>query len=108
MVNEDVSRTMEYVRREVDKGRLDFEHIAKYMASLPSYDTEHAASPANRAVKKCAEYFNECVENSFVASYAPDPGNNLPSFHHTGHMPASTTLPAYQQASGAELSLRQK
>ena len=101
-------REKEYVGREVSARRPDFERNAKYMASLPSYDIEHAASPANRAVKKHAEYFNECVENSFAASYAPDPGNSLPSFHHTGHMPASTTLPAYQQASGAELSLRQK
>ena len=108
MENEDVSRSMEYIGSEVNARRLDFEHNAKYMASLPSYDIEHAASPANRAVKKHAEYFNECVENSFAASYAPDPRNSLPSFHHTGHMPASTTLPVYQQASGAELTLMQK
>ena len=48
------------------------------------------------------------MENSFAASYAPDPGNSQPSFHHAGHMPASTTLPAYKQASGAELSMMQK
>ena len=95
MENEAVSRPMEYTESEVNARRLDFERNAKYMASLPSDDTEHAASPANRAVKKSAEYFNECVENSFAASYAPDSGKSLPSFHHTGLMPASTTLPAH-------------
>ena len=108
MENEAVSRPMEYIESEVNARKLDFECNAKYMASLPSDDTEHAASPANRAVKKSAEYFNECVENYFAASYAPDPGNSLPSFHHTGLMPASTTLPAHQQASGIELCLMQK
>ena len=108
MENEAVSRPTEYIESEVNARRLDFERNAKYMASLPSDDTEHAASPANRAVKKCAEYFNECVENSFAASYAPDPRNSLPSFHHTGLMPASTSHPAHQQASGTELCLMQK
>ena len=48
------------------------------------------------------------MENSFVASYAPDPRNSLSSFHHAGHMPASTTLPAYKQAPGTELFWMQK
>ena len=42
---------MEYIGSEVNARRLDFERNLKYMASLPSYITEHATFPANRAVK---------------------------------------------------------
>ena len=45
MENEAVSRPMECLGSEVNARRLDFEHKTKYMASLPSDDTEHA-SPA--------------------------------------------------------------
>ena len=110
---------------EVKAKKLASDHTGKNMASLSNYDTQQAAYPSNKAVTKHGEYYNQCIENlftSFVASHTPgtqmysiskqhgidDDGNSMPIFHCTGQMPASTTLPAYKRAPGAELSLLQK
>ena len=72
-----VSRQMECVGSEVKARRLASERTDKNMASLPRNDTQHAVSPADRAVINRAEYFNQCTEKSssppFGASYGPDP-----------------------------------